>query len=102
MSAATPEELFAFLDGLGIAHATVEHVPVHTVAESRDLKAGMPGGHSKNLFLKDKDGRLFLVVAEAEARIDLKRLHGPIGARAGCPSARRTCSLSGSACAPAR
>jgi Ala-tRNA(Pro) deacylase len=80
MKAATPEELFAFLDGLGIAHATVEHVPVHTVAESRNLKAGMPGGHSKNLFLKDKRGRLFLVVAEAEARIDLKRLHGPLGA----------------------
>ncbi|KMO29225.1 DNA-binding protein [Methylobacterium variabile] len=80
MSAATPEELFSFLDRLGIAHATVEHVPVHTVAESRDLKSAMPGGHSKNLFLKDKRGRLFLVVAEAEARIDLKRLHGPLGA----------------------
>ncbi|SFU32446.1 Ala-tRNA(Pro) deacylase [Methylobacterium sp. 174MFSha1.1] len=77
---ATPGDLFAFLDSLGVAHATVEHVPVHTVAESRDLKAGMPGGHSKNLFLKDKRGRLFLVVAEAEARIDLKRLHGPLGA----------------------
>jgi len=81
MNPATPEDLFGFLDGLGIAHATVAHVPVHTVAESRDLKAGMPGGHSKNLFLKDKNGRLFLVVAEAEARIDLKRLHGPLGAR---------------------
>lgn len=80
MNPATPEDLFAFLDRLGVAHSTVAHVPVHTVAESRDLKAGMPGGHSKNLFLKDKRGRLFLVVAEAEARIDLKRLHGPLGA----------------------
>ncbi len=80
MSAATPEELFALLDRLGIAHATVAHEPVHRVSESRDLKAGIPGGHSKNLFLKDKRGRLFLVVAEAEARIDLKRLHGPLGA----------------------
>ena len=80
MNPATPEELFALLDRLGIAHATVAHAPVRTVAESRDLKAAMPGGHSKNLFLKDKRGRLFLVVAEAEARIDLKRLHGPLGA----------------------
>lgn len=80
MNPATPEDLFAFLDRLGVPHATVAHVPVHTVAESRDLKAGMPGGHSKNLFLKDKRGRLFLVVAEAEARIDLKRLHEPLGA----------------------
>lgn len=80
MNPATPEALFALLDGLGIAHATVAHEPVHRVSESRDLKAGIPGGHSKNLFLKDKRGRLFLVVAEAEARIDLKRLHGPLGA----------------------
>ncbi|MGY2048586.1 prolyl-tRNA synthetase associated domain-containing protein [Methylobacterium sp. JK268] len=80
MSAATPEALFAFLAELGIPVRTVAHRPVHTVAESRDLKAGLPGGHSKNLFLKDKRDRLFLVTAEAEARIDLKRLHTAIGA----------------------
>jgi Ala-tRNA(Pro) deacylase len=55
-------------------------VPVFTVAESRAIKEAIPGGHSKNLFLKDKKGRLFLVVAEAETRIDLKRLHEPLGA----------------------
>ena len=44
------------------------------------VKEDVPGGHSKNLFLKDKKGRLFLVVAQAEARIDLKRLHEPLGA----------------------
>ncbi|WP_018259720.1 prolyl-tRNA synthetase associated domain-containing protein [Methylobacterium sp. WSM2598] len=80
MTAAGPDDLFAYLADLGIPVRTVAHRPVHTVAESRDLKAGMPGGHSKNLFLKDKRGRLFLVVAQAEAAIDLKRLHGVIGA----------------------
>ncbi|MEH3144684.1 MAG: prolyl-tRNA synthetase associated domain-containing protein [Methylobacterium frigidaeris] len=77
---ATPDALFAFLAELGIPVVTHAHRAVHTVAESRDLKAGLPGLHTKNLFLKDKQGRLFLVTAEAEARIDLKRLHGVVGA----------------------
>ncbi len=59
---------------------TVEHEPVFTVAESRHVKAGIPGAHSKNLFVKDKKGRLFLITARDETAIDLKRLHGAIGA----------------------
>lgn len=77
---AAPSDLFAFLDRLGVPTETVEHAPVFTVAESRALKAAIPGGHSKNLFLKDRKGRLHLVVARDEARIDLKRLHEAIGA----------------------
>ena len=77
---ATPADLFACFERLGIEAKTYEHVPVFTVAESRAIKEAIPGGHSKNLFLKDKKGRLFLVVAEAETRIDLKRLHEPLGA----------------------
>jgi Ala-tRNA(Pro) deacylase len=77
---ATPADLFAFFDSLGIDARTYEHVPVFTVAESQAIKQDIPGGHSKNLFLKDKKGRLFLVVAHAETRIDLKRLHGALGA----------------------
>jgi Ala-tRNA(Pro) deacylase len=80
MSIATPADLLAFLDKLGIAAETAEHVPVFTVAESRAIKAAIPGGHSKNLFLKDRKGRLFLVVAQDETRIDLKRLHETVGA----------------------
>jgi Ala-tRNA(Pro) deacylase len=72
---ATPAELFAFLDRLGIAHATVSHPPLFTVEESRALRGAIPGGHTKNLFLKAKTGPLFLVVALEDARIDLKRLH---------------------------
>jgi len=80
MPAATPDDLFAYLDRLGIRTATFEHAPVFTVAESRSIKAAIPGGHSKNLFLKDRKDRLFLVVAKDETRIDLKRLHEAIGA----------------------
>lgn len=77
---ATPSELFAFFDRLGISTATVEHAPVFTVAESRSIKMSVPGGHSKNLFLKDRKGRLYLVAAHDESRIDLKRLHKAVGA----------------------
>jgi Ala-tRNA(Pro) deacylase len=80
MPAAAPADLFAFLDQLGIATETFEHAPVFTVAESRSIKAAIRGGHSKNLFLKDRKDRLFLVVARDETRIDLKRLHETIGA----------------------
>lgn len=76
---ATRADLFAFLDGLGIRTSTVEHKAVFTVAESLELEQGIPGGHTKNLFLKDKKDRIYLVVALNDARIDLKTLHKTIG-----------------------
>jgi Ala-tRNA(Pro) deacylase len=80
MSPAAPEDLFARLDALGIAHATTRHRPVFTVAESAELKAQMPGGHTKNLFLKDKKGALFLLCAIADTVIDLNAVSRLIGA----------------------
>jgi Ala-tRNA(Pro) deacylase len=73
-------DLFARLDALGAAHATVRHKPVFTVGESAEVKAMMPGGHTKNLFLKDRKGALFLLCAIAETRIDLNALSKLIGA----------------------
>jgi len=78
--AASRDDLMAFLDELGIAASTAEHPPLFTVAESRELRGTLPGFHAKNLFLKDKKGTLFLVVAEEAAAVDLKRLHERIGA----------------------
>lgn len=78
--AARRAALFALFDRLGIATTTHEHEAVFTVAESQHVKDSIPGGHTKNLFLKDKKGRLFLVVALGSAVIDLKRLHEVIGA----------------------
>ena len=78
--AQTPEQLFAFLDGLGIGHKTVTHPPVFTVEEARALRGQLPGGHTKNLFLRDKKHALYLVVACEDALIDLKGLHRRLGA----------------------
>jgi len=77
---ATPADLFALLDRLGIAHATVTYPPLFTVEESRALRGVVPGGHTKNLFLRDKKGALYLVVAEEDAAIELKGLHRRLGA----------------------
>jgi len=81
MSRATRVDLLRRLDELGIAHATVDHGPVFTVEESRDLHARIPGMHSKNLFFKDAGDRLWLVSAEADRRLDLKTLHAKFGAK---------------------
>ena len=80
MQPASPEDLFARFDALGIAHTTKRHRPVFTVEEGADLKAQMPGGHSKNLFLKDKKGALFLLSALSESKIDLNAVSKLIGA----------------------
>ncbi|WP_425410446.1 prolyl-tRNA synthetase associated domain-containing protein [Hyphococcus sp.] len=79
--AATRADLLAYLDRLGVAHRTVEHPAIFTVEEGRDLKRQWPGGHSKNLFLKDKKGALYLAVALAETRIDLVGLGKRLGAK---------------------
>ena len=72
-------ELFDFLQTLDIATTTVEHAAVFTVAESDKLNQQLLGGHTKNLFLKDAKGRLFLIVAEAHTHIELKLLHKILG-----------------------
>ena len=79
MTPVTPAELFAFLDAHGIAHSTTQHPPLFTVSESAALKADLPGGHTKNLFMKDKSGALILISAEAHASIRLNRLHRHLG-----------------------
>jgi Ala-tRNA(Pro) deacylase len=76
----TPDQLFAALDALGIAHSTIKHPPLFTVEQSRALRGQIPGGHTKNLFLRDKKYELYLVVAEEDAAIDLKGLHRLLGA----------------------
>jgi Ala-tRNA(Pro) deacylase len=73
-------QLFARLDALAIAHSTFTHPPVFTVAEAMALRGQLPGGHCKCLFLKDRKGGLWLLVALEERRIDLKRLADALGA----------------------
>jgi Ala-tRNA(Pro) deacylase len=77
---ATPDDLFATLDRLGIAHPTVSHPAAFTVEDARALRGNVPGAHTKNLFLIDKKGALYLVVALEDAAIELKSLHRRLGA----------------------
>jgi Ala-tRNA(Pro) deacylase len=77
---ATPDELVALLDTLGIAHKTVTHPAVFTVEEARALRGAVAGGHTKNLFLRDKKGAPYLVVAPEDAAIELRSLHRLLGA----------------------
>lgn len=79
-STKTAQDLFALLDGLGIAHKTYEHEPVFTVAESESLRDRIPGGHTKNLFVKDKKDRYFVLIVEENATVDLKTVHKVIDA----------------------
>jgi Ala-tRNA(Pro) deacylase len=76
----TPDRLFQRLNELGIAHATHKHPPLFTVADSKALRGDLPGGHCKSLFLKDKRGQIYLVVALEDRTIDLKRLRQALGA----------------------
>ena len=75
----TRAELMTRLAELGIPAETVDHAAVFTVAESEQLHRDLPGGHTKNLFLKDAKDRLFLVVAESHTPVDLKALPKLIG-----------------------
>jgi len=71
--------LFALFDRIGVAHRTLEHPAVFHVGEGEAIKSALPGGHTKNLFLKDAKGQLWLVSALQHARIDLKALPRAIG-----------------------
>ena len=73
------DALLAFLDARGIAHRTLDHLPVFRVGEGLEIKAALPGGHTKNLFLKDAKGQLWLISALGETLIDLKALPRTIG-----------------------
>jgi Ala-tRNA(Pro) deacylase len=72
---ATRTDLFERLDRLGIPHSTTEHAPIFTVEEGRAIKTSLPGGHTKNLFLKDKRGQLVLISALGDSVIPVNRLH---------------------------
>jgi len=66
---------------MGFATTTVEHEAAHTVAESQGLRGTIPGAHTKNLFVKDKKGAIFLITAREDTPVNLKHIHKHIGAR---------------------
>ncbi|MDP3660920.1 prolyl-tRNA synthetase associated domain-containing protein [Phenylobacterium sp.] len=76
----TQAQLLGFLEQIGAAPATLEHRAVFRVGEGEDVKAQLPGAHTKNLFLKDAKGQLWLISAKDTTEVDLKRLPAVIGA----------------------
>ncbi|USG61570.1 prolyl-tRNA synthetase associated domain-containing protein [Sneathiella marina] len=79
--AATSEELFAKLDQMGITYETHQHDPVFTVEEAQAVHRDLAGGHSKNLFLKDKNGDLYLLVCLEDTVVNLKSFRKLVGAK---------------------
>jgi Ala-tRNA(Pro) deacylase len=71
---ATPDDLFALFDQLGIEHGTMRHPPIFSVAEGRAWHDKIPGLHCKNLFLKDRKDKILLAVMPGDKRADLNRL----------------------------
>jgi Ala-tRNA(Pro) deacylase len=76
----TRQNLFSVLAELAIQTETFDHPAVYTVAESDLVEIPLPGAHTKNLFLKDDKGALFLVIANSETRVDLTALSKRLGA----------------------
>ena len=76
---ASSDDLFRRLVELGIVTQTVSHPPVFTVEDAKMHRGDIPGGHCKNLFLKDKAGQLWLVVMLESGRLDMKSAQGRLG-----------------------
>jgi len=77
---ATPKDLLRLLEELGIESQTMNHAPVFTVEEAKALRGEIPGGHIKNLFLRNKKGAMWLVTCLEDRQIDLKALGERLGA----------------------
>src|SRR5271170_6321909 len=77
----SPDDLLDYLASLSIAAETVDHPALHTIEDSQALRGDIPGGHTKNLFVKDRRNRLFLLVLGETTVVDLKRVHEKIGAQ---------------------
>lgn len=71
--------LLTYLDQCGFSCSTHEHPPLFTVEDSQKLRGELEGGHTKNLFLKDKKGNFFLLTAQEDSAVNLKTLHKLLG-----------------------
>ncbi|KAL5558381.1 hypothetical protein UlMin_034592 [Ulmus minor] len=73
------EQLLARLQELQINYAKYEHPIVLTVEAQAKYVGNLGGGLSKNLFLKDKKNRFYIVSALADTKVDLKVLSVRLG-----------------------
>ena len=75
----SPETLLTLLDKLQIAYVVHRHPSLRTVEDSKAYRGNMPGLHIKNLFLRDRKKRNFLLVVEEDRQIDMKSINQKIG-----------------------
>ena len=75
------DDLLNRLSELGIDHKTYQHLPLFTVEQSKSERGELEGSHIKNLFLRDKKRRMWLVTVEEEREVDLKALRLKLGAQ---------------------
>jgi len=75
-------ELYALFEAHGIAWTHHTHPPLHTVAESVELRGALPGGHVKNMFMKEKKGGLWLATCLEHRQIRIRDLEKEVGAKA--------------------
>lgn len=76
----SPQQLLARLDELGLDTATHEHDPMWTVEDSQRLREDdSEEGHCKSLFLRNKKGKMWLVVMLEDQRLDIKALGEALG-----------------------
>lgn len=74
------EQLLERLTALGIPAQTASHPPLRTVEDSKRLRGELPGGHVKNLFLRDKRGKHWLLTTLEDVKLDLKAMAQRLGA----------------------
>lgn len=75
----SPEQLMANLDDLSIQYQLYHHEAVFTVEESNKVDAGISGTHCRNLFLRDKKKKNYLLVLQNATEVDMKALPSIIG-----------------------
>lgn len=69
-----PETVLEKLSDLSISYDLHHHEAVFTVAESDALDADITGTHCRNMFVRDKKKRMFLISLANETKVDLKKL----------------------------
>jgi len=74
-------ELYALLEANGIAYAHHTHPALFTVEQSQALRGALPGGHVKNMFMKDKKGAIWLATCLEDRQIRIRDLEKEVGAK---------------------
>lgn len=83
-------DIYTYLTANGITYQKYDHPAVFSVAEAAEKAPNIPGGHTKNLFLRNRKGdKHFLVVIDAYKQADLKKLGELLGEKLGFASPER-------------